>query len=147
PAAPTINAPTVPTTSSVETPKVIKSDDTPEPVRAKPSPEPNAAPDRRPEPIPAVSPNAPDFFVTDPAGYPTTIDQYRGHVVVIAIWSMKQPDSISLSERLYKTYASNPKFRFLGVTNERQARPANTTFPVLYNQGSKLLGAQPGQFV
>jgi hypothetical protein len=44
-------------------------------------------------------------------------------------------------------YGSNARFRFLGISNESLAKPANATFPVFYNQGSKLLGAQSGEFV
>src|SRR5207245_8534971 len=95
----------------------------------------------------AVSENTPDFLVTDPAGYSHTLDDYRGHFVVIAVWTAGQPEPTANLERLYKTFGANPKFRFLGVANERLAKPANTTFPVVYNQDSKILGIQPGQFV
>jgi len=35
----------------------------------------------------------------------------------------------------------------LAVSIDQSAKPANTTFPILYNQGSKLFGAQAGDFV
>jgi hypothetical protein len=90
---------------------------------------------------------APAFLVTDPAGYSRTLADYRGYTLLMGVWSSTQPDSAAYLERLYKTFGSNPKLRLIGVTNERQAKPANTTFPVLYNQGSRLLDAKPGEFV
>jgi len=95
----------------------------------------------------AVSPNAPDFMITDHAGYSHTADEYRGHVVVIGIWSDAQPEATGNLDWLYRTYAANTKLRFFGVSNRGQTKPANVTFPVVYNQGSKVFGAQPGDFV
>ena len=66
---------------------------------------------------------------------------------MIGLWRPDQAGPASNLDRLYKAFGSNPKFRFLGVTNERNAKPNNLTFPVVYNQGSKLFGAQPGDFV
>ena len=66
---------------------------------------------------------------------------------MIGVLNAGQPDVASNLESLYKTFGSNSKFRFIGISNDRQARLVNTTFPVTYNQGSKLLGAQPGEFV
>jgi len=129
-----------------ETPRKDKDDDPAEISRLKPQPGP-AAPDRLAQtPAMAVSRNAPAFLVADPAGYSHQLEEYRGRVVVIGVWSHKQPDVIANMERLYKEHAVDPKFRFLGITNEH-GKPANTTFPVMYNQGSKLLGAQAGEFL
>jgi hypothetical protein len=127
-------------------PAPIKDTEPGEVQRAKPSPEPSASADLL-RAVPAIGPNAPEFLVTDPAGYSHTVDEYRGHVVVIAVWNSKQSQSIANIERLYKTYAAYPKFRFLGVSTDRKPKPSNTTFPVVYNEGSKLFGAQPGEFV
>ncbi len=115
--------------------------------RAKPE----AAPDKLPE-VRQVNPvvvpsNAPDFLIKDLAGYTHASDEYRGHVVVVGVWSPDQLESAMNIERLYKAFGTNPRLRFLGVANEPFAKPANTTFPVFYNQGSKLLGAQAGDFV
>jgi hypothetical protein len=132
--------------ASVDPPAANKPDGAAEVLRTKPSLEASASPDRR-SPPPAIPPNASDFLVTDPAGYSHTLDAYRGHMVLIGVWSSGQTESIAAVERLYKTYSANPTVRFIGVSNERQARPANTTFPVLYNQGSRLFGAKPGEFV
>jgi hypothetical protein len=88
-----------------------------------------------------------DFIVFDPAGYARTLADYRGYVVVIGIWDAQHPDSIDGFERLYKAFGSRSSLRFLGVLNGRERKPANTTFPILYNQGSKLFGAEPGEFI
>jgi hypothetical protein len=131
---------------SVEPPAPVKEDAAGGVARAKPATEPDKAIERKPETPAAVAANAPDFLVTDPAGYSRTLDDYRGHVVVLGMWSDESGPAANL-ERLYKAYGANPKFRFLGVSNERPAKPANTTFPVVYNQGSKVFGIQPGEFV
>jgi hypothetical protein len=151
PEPPSVVAPAVQTNTtpvaSAEPPAPVKEHEPREIQRAKPSPEPSVSPDRQP-PLPAaIPPNALDFLVTDPAGYSHTVDEYRGRVVVIAVWSREQAQSIASIERLYRANADNPRLRFLGISNERFPRPANTTFPVLYNQGSKLFGAHAGEFV
>jgi hypothetical protein len=88
-----------------------------------------------------------DFIVFDPAGYARTLADYRGYVVVVGIWDAQHADSIEGFERLYKAFGSRSSLRFLGVSNGREPKPANTTFPILYNQGSKLFGAEPGEFI
>jgi hypothetical protein len=125
--------------------KPVKVEDATQDARSKPTPDPSPAPDRR-APA-AVTNRAPDFLVSDPAGYSHTLDEYRGRVVLLGVWAREQADVIANIERLYKAYGANAKIRFLGVTSERKAKPANTTFPVLYNEGSKLLGVNPGEFV
>jgi hypothetical protein len=101
------------------------------------APRPTAAPDNK----------APDFMVIDPAGYSRTLSDYRGYGFVLGILKADQRDGISDFEQLYKQFGSNRKLRFLAVSSDRQIRMPNTTFPVAYNQGSKLLGALPGDFV
>lgn len=133
-------------TATVAEPPVIKDETEAGTARAKP--EPAVAPDTvRTAPVVAPDQNAPDFLVTDPAGYSSTLNDYRGYVALIGLWSSDRPESAANLERLYKNFSANTKLRFVGVTNERQARAANTTFPVVYNQGSKVLGLQPGEFV
>jgi hypothetical protein len=97
-------------------------------------------------PIP-VLPNAPAFLVTDPAGYSRSLEDYRGLIVLIGVWSSNQVESVSNLERLYKTFGANPKLRLIGVSNERVPKPTNTTFPIFYNQGSRLLNAKVGEFL
>ena len=130
--------------ASLETSSTIKAD-TPEGLREKPQPSAPAQPDR--QAAAPVLPNAPDFFVTDPAGYSRTLADFRGYIFVMGVWSEDQPQAVSSLERLYRSFSSNTKLRFIGVSNERLARPADTTFPIVYNQGSQLLGAKPGEFI
>ncbi|PYS50942.1 MAG: hypothetical protein DMG13_19780 [Acidobacteria bacterium] len=141
--------------ASETTPPNIKADVTAEAKRAKPSPggekqalEPSPVQGSG-TPIPGSGPDgtAPDFLVTDPAGYSRTLEDYRGHVLLIGVWSGDQPKAAASLERLYKTFGSNTNLRLIGVSYERQAKPTNTTFPVVYNQGSRLLDAKPGEFV
>jgi hypothetical protein len=129
-------------------PPVKNPDATPPSGRTKPpANQPTIVPDRTPEGRLATSGNAPEFLVTDLAGYAHKLEDYRGHVVLVAIWSGASQEAISNLEALYKTYGGKPKFRFVGVSNARLAKPANVTFPVFYNQGSKVFGARSGEFV
>jgi hypothetical protein len=150
------NDPVLPTVPTQGVPAPTASADLPAPVpinaandvqRAKPT----DAPDRESPPVAGLatsaSENGPDFLVVDPAGYSHTVDEYRGHIVIIGVWSNDQPQPTGNLERLYKANASNTKIRFLGVSNDSQRRPANTTFPVAYNQGSKIFGARVGEFL
>src|SRR2546422_6358672 len=126
---------------------VVKSTDAPTVERAKPDANPPA---RDPE-IPSVTAltgkDAPQFLVTDPAGYSRTLNDYRGHVLVIAVLNGRQTQPVSNFERLYRAFGSNSKFRFVAVSTDRQPRPPESTFPLTYNQGSTLFGAAPGEFV
>src|SRR2546427_906343 len=97
--------------------------------------------------LPAAGKDAPEFLVTDPAGYSRTLNDYRGHVLVIGVLNSGQPDSTSNLERLYQIFGPNAQVRVLGISNERQFKPANTTFPIAFNQGSRLFGAKPGDFL
>jgi hypothetical protein len=146
-ALPGVLPPSAAPTVSVETPAPIKTEEQPEPIRAKPSAAPAASPDRQAPTPPPVTSDATDFLVTDPAGYSHSIGDYRGHMVVIGVWKSDQTETVSNLERLYKANAANTNLRLLAVSTDRSPKPANTTFPIVYNQGSKLFGAQPGEFV
>jgi hypothetical protein len=134
-------------TASTEAAPPIKDTSGGEIERAKPSAEPVTPADQNPIAAAPLSATLPEFLVTDPAGYTRTLDDYRGHIVVIGVWTTGQPESTANLDRLYKAFGANPKFRFLGISNQRFAKPANVTFPAVYNQGSRLFGAQPGEFV
>jgi hypothetical protein len=130
----------------VPAPPIIKTDTETVTDRAKPTPAPpvDALPPAR---VVVPGKDAPDFLVADPAGYLNRLEDYRGYVAVIGVWSTDQQESAASLDRLYKEFSSNTRLRFVGVTNERGARAANTTFPIVYNQGSKLLDLKSGQFV
>lgn len=97
-------------------------------------------------PAPSDSADVPDLLITDPAGYSHRLADFGGHVVVIAVWSTASPEAIANFERLYKAHGADPRFRFLGVSNDRLAKPASVTFPIFYNKGSKVLGVRSGEF-
>jgi len=125
-----------------------KADDTAVPARAKPEEVESSPADRVPAAAPAaLAADAPEFLVTDPAGYSHKLEEFRGRVLLIGVWKAGQTDSIANLERIYKANSSNPKFRLVSVSTAHDAKPANTTFPLFYNQGSKLLGAEAGEFV
>jgi hypothetical protein len=135
--------------TEVQAPATVKS---PDPnaasvERTKPLDRPVIAPDQILRALPPKSEDAPEFLVTDPAGYTRRVEDFRGHIALIMVWSAASPEAISNFEKLYKAHGSQARFRFVGVSNERLAKPANTTFPVFYNQGSKLFGLRSGEFV
>ena len=147
----TVSVQTAAAPASVDGPSIDKKDSAEPNERAKPSA------DRLAEtevsgrstvlsPTPDTT-NAPTFLVSDPAGYSHSIQDYRGFKTFIGVWSPEQPRSIAALERLYKTFGSNPALRFIGVSPQRSSKPPNTTFPVFSNQGSRLMGAKPGEFV
>jgi hypothetical protein len=115
--------------------------------RSKPTFDPANPADRKPPAPVAVTANSPEFLVTDPIGYSHGLEEFRGRTVVVGLWTANAQDTIDNLERLYKANSSNPNFRLIAVSVDRKPRPANTTFPVFYNQGSKLFGAQAGEFV
>ncbi len=138
-----------PAAAQIQSAEPVKSPDpaTSAVERTKPAVEPAGAVNRMPVAQPAHSSNAPEFQVIDAAGYTRRLEDFRGHIVVLGVWSDASSEAVANLERLYKTYGSDVRFRFLGISNESLAKPANATFPVFYNQGSKLLGALSGDFV
>jgi hypothetical protein len=147
PAAPIAQNDPAPAVQKEETAPIKTPDDGSSLPRSKPVNQPTMTPDRTPAGRPATSGNAPEFLVTDLAGYAHKLEDYRGHVALVAVWSGASQEAISNLESLYKSYGGNVKFRFVGVSNARVAKPASATFPVFYNQGSKLFGAGSGEFV
>jgi hypothetical protein len=135
---------------SVDVPSIGKKDFGVPSERAKPSADrvgDSEVPVRSAGLSPAPDTNAPAFLVSDPAGYTHSVQDYRGFKTLIGVWSPEQPRSIAALERLYKTFGSDPTLRFIGVSPQPSAKPANTTFPLFSNQGSRLMDAQPGEFV
>jgi hypothetical protein len=154
PALSSIPAPAV-VASTTPAPSVPKISNTAVQDRTKPQPvEPDnvATPAVRATPPKAgeISGNnaaAPEFVVTDPAGYSRTLRDYRGYTLIFGIWTGKQPKTVANMERVYQTFGPNTKLRILGVANQRQAKPKIATFPIVYNQGSNLLGAKEGEYM
>jgi hypothetical protein len=132
---------------SIQPPAPIKDNSGVQIERAKPLPDPGLPADRKSVAAPPLATDSPEFLVTDPAGYSHTLADYRNHILVIGVWAPDQLESAANLDRLYRTFGGNPKFRFLGVSNQQVGKPPNTTFPAVYNQGSKLFGAQPGDYL
>jgi hypothetical protein len=99
-----------------------------------------------PEPDMPIS-DGPDFAVIDAAGYPATLEDYRGYVLLLGIWSPNQPETAESLNRVYETFGRNPQVKVVGVASQRQDKPGTTTFPVVYNHGSRLMGLKTGEFV
>jgi len=137
------------TSSAPEQPSIPKAPDSPALIeRAKPE---DTAKDLRRPPVvvsPATVPDkkTPEFLVTDPAGYSRTLTDYRNYVLVFGVWHPTQPRAVANLEKIYKALGTNTKLRIVGVADVRTPKPANTTFPLAYNQNSSLLGAKVGEF-
>jgi hypothetical protein len=111
-----------------------------------------AKPDEAPEAGSAPAPRAgdvtadgPDFAIIDAAGYSASLETYRGKVLLFAVVSPEEREAVRNLQGLYNDFGANPGVRVLGVATQRDA--AFTGFPVFYNQGSKLLGVETGQFL
>jgi hypothetical protein len=116
-------------------------------VRAKPdAPDPKAT-GIKPGLEPAVTDNSPAFLVTDPAGYSRSLEDYRGRVLLIGVWSADQPEAAQNIQRLYETFGNRKEVRILGVSSHNQERPAGMTFPMAFNNGSRLLEARSSDYV
>jgi len=116
-------------------------------MRAKPDAPDPKSPGIKPSPEPAITDNSPAFLVTDPAGYSRTLEDYRGRVLLIGVWSADQPEAAENIQRLYETFGSRKELRILGVTSHTQERPAGMTFPTAFNNGSRLLETRSPGFV
>jgi hypothetical protein len=138
-----------PTVAQIQPSEPVKNPDSATAAieRTKPALDPAGATDKTPSVQPARSSNAPEFQVIDAAGYARRLEDFRGHIVLMSVWSGASSEAIANFERLYRTYGSDARFRFVGISNESLAKPVNATFPVFYNQGSRLLGVQSGEFV
>jgi hypothetical protein len=101
----------------------------------------------KPGPEPAITNNSPAFLVTDPAGYSTNLDDYRGRVLFIGVWSAEQPEAAQNIQKLYQSFGNRKEVRILGVTSRNQERPAGMTFPMVFNNGSRLLETRSSDFV
>ena len=124
-----------------------KTEAVPANSRAKPdAPLPNT-PELNQVPEPPVTDNSPAFLVTDPAGYATSLEDYRGRVLLVGVWSAEQPETAQSIQRLYQTFGSRKGVRILGVTSRNTERPAGMTFPLVFNNGSRIMDTQNANFV
>lgn len=116
-------------------PKIGKIDEgTPIP----PAPQPEL--DKRPA-------DGPEFAIIDASGEASTLETYKGHVLLFGVVSSDQKEATANLQELYQAFGSNPSVRILGVANRRDDRIEGATFPIRFNHASKLLGVQNGQFL
>jgi len=105
------------------------------------------APEIKPVPEPAITDNAPAFLVSDPAGYTRSLEDFRGHVLLIGVWSADQPEAAQSIQRLYQAFGNRKEVRILGVTGRNVERPVGMTFPMAFNNGSRILETRSSNFV
>jgi hypothetical protein len=95
----------------------------------------------------AATEGGPDFAITDAAGYTENLDSYRGRVFLFAVVSPDQKAAVANLQQIYDTFGPNPGIRIRGVAHRRDDKFEGVTFPVYFNQGSKLLGIGDGEFL
>jgi hypothetical protein len=91
--------------------------------------------------------NGPAFGITDAAGQAITLETYRGHVLLFGLVSPEQKTAVNHLEQVYEAFGSNPGIRVLAVPRHREDDFRGAKFPLFFNNGSRLLGAQEGEFV
>jgi hypothetical protein len=142
PAPPTaVNPPSVP-----DVQPGIKKDDVGERRLAKPDEA--VPPGTVVEPaVEHIGSDAPDFVITDPAGYTTTLETYRGRALLFGVVSPDQQKAVAGLQKMYDSFGRNGGIRIVGVSRQREENFDKATFPVLFNHGSKLMGVADGHFL
>jgi len=84
-----------------------------------------------------------DFYVTDTAGNSRTLVDYSGSILVLGVFDGTGHDAF---EEAHSAYGTDARFSFVGVSLNPDIRPGNTTFPLMSNRGSSLLGTPAGAF-
>jgi hypothetical protein len=90
--------------------------------------------------------NGPEFAITDAAGYTLTLETYRGRVLLFGVVSADQKSAVSNLEQLYDAFGSNGRVAMLAVARHRTDDFRGVKVPLFFNNGSKLLGAEAGEF-
>jgi hypothetical protein len=99
---------------------------------------------RPPVPNAPIDRDAPDFAVIDDVGLISTLDHFKGRVLLVGIVSSDAKEAIGNLQSLYDEFGAEPAVRILAVA-ERNSK-VHGTFPIVFNQGSRLLGLGDGQF-
>jgi hypothetical protein len=115
-------------------------------TRAKPDAPDQKSPSVKPGPEPAIPEGAPEFLVADAAGYSTSLQDYRGHVLLFGVWSADEPEAAQNLQRLYQAFGNRKEVRILGISSRNQERLAGTTFPMVFNSGSHLIETHISNF-
>lgn len=89
----------------------------------------------------------PDFSITNAAGYTETLETYRGRVLLFGVVSPEEKAAIANLQQIYDAFGSNPGIRVFAVARHREDQFNGVSFPVFFNNGSKLLGVQDGKFI
>jgi hypothetical protein len=126
-------------------PEVKKDDSQSGPLRAKPEDGTPVKP--APQPHLDALDNGPDFGITDAPGQAATLETYRGRVLVFGLLSPDQKAAVNHLEQVYEAFGTNPGVRVLAVARHREDDFTGAKFPLFFNNGSKLLGAQEGEFI
>jgi len=129
--------------SAAQSPDPSKDEDKGEPSlsidRTKPdAPDPRLQP-VKPPPEPAISDNAPEFQVITPEGYSKSLQDYRNRILLFGVWSADRPETSQNLQRLYQAFGTRRDLQILGISSRGQDRPAGMTFPMVFNNGSRLL--------
>jgi len=90
--------------------------------------------------------NGPDFAIIDAAGYTSTLENYRGRVLLFGVVSPEQKTTVSNLEQIYEAFGSNGRLAILAVARHRDNEFRGAKFPLFFNNGSRLLGAGEGEF-
>ena len=94
----------------------------------------------------SAAPDGPEFAVTDAAGYTATLENYKGRILLFGLVSSEQKAAVANLQQIYEAFGADPGIRIVGVAR-RDDSFAGTTFPRYFNQGSKLMGIQEGEFL
>jgi hypothetical protein len=89
----------------------------------------------------------PDFSITNAAGYTETLETYRGKVLLFGVVSADEQAAIMNLQKIYDSFGSNSGIRVFAVARHREDQFKGVSFPVFFNNGSKLLGVQDGRFL
>jgi hypothetical protein len=148
-------SPTVPqlpssaTASNTDSPvaETTKTDDSTPTLRTKPDAPGTRPTVSKPGPEPVIPDNAPEFRVSFPEGYSTNLQDYKGRVLVVGVWSSDQPEAVKNLQKLYQAFGTRREVQILGASTRRLDRPAGTTFPMVFNNGSRLLETRTSNLV
>jgi hypothetical protein len=124
----------------------VKKDDVGEIGRAKPDDDAPAATAVDPS-LEQIGSDAPDFVITDAAGYPTTLENYRGRAFLFGVVSPDQKNAVAGLQQIFDSFDSNRGIRIVGILRHREEGFDKASFPIRFNHGSKLMGVADGHFL
>lgn len=105
-----------------------------------------AKPVPRPE-LDAPQVNGPEFAITDAAGYTASLETFSGKMFLFSVVSSDQKASVNNFQQIYDAFQTSRGIRMLAVAHHRQDDFHGATFPIWFNNGSRLMGVEDGQFL